>query len=58
MKRHARHHEMVAAQNFGHLVDDVCIQPANRAPTTTTEATPMMMPIKVRKARSLWAKID
>jgi hypothetical protein len=28
------------------------------APTTTTEATPMMMPMRVRNARSLCAKID
>jgi hypothetical protein len=32
--------------------------PLMQAPTTTTEATPMMMPIKVRKDRSLWARID
>jgi len=32
--------------------------PLMAAPTTTTEETPMMMPIRVRKARSLWAKID
>jgi hypothetical protein len=28
------------------------------APTVTTEATPIMIPMSVRKARSLWAKID
>jgi hypothetical protein len=28
------------------------------APTVTTDATPMMMPMRVRKARNLWAKID
>jgi hypothetical protein len=28
------------------------------APTVTTEATPIMIPIRVKKARNLWAKID
>jgi hypothetical protein len=28
------------------------------APTTTTDATPMMMPMSVRNARSLCAKMD
>ena len=33
-------------------------RPEMAAPTTTTEATPMMMPIRVRNALSLCAKMD
>jgi hypothetical protein len=33
-------------------------RPLIEAPTVTTDATPMMIPIKVKKARNLWAKID
>src|SRR5262245_9951273 len=29
-----------------------------QAPTTTTEATPMMIPTRVSSDRSLWARID
>ena len=32
--------------------------PLIAAPTTTTEATPMMMPISVSSERSLWARMD
>ena len=34
------------------------LSPLIEAPTTTTDATPMMIPIRVRNERSLWAKID
>ena len=34
------------------------LSPLIEAPTTTTAATPMMIPIKVRKARSLCSSID
>ena len=37
---------------------DTRLQDLEHAPTVTTEATPIIIPIKVRKARNLWAKID
>jgi len=55
---HAGDHEVITAEDFADSLDDVGVETAMEAPTVTTDATPMMMPISVKNARSLWAKID
>jgi len=54
----ARDHEVVTAKNLGHFFNDVGVSPLIEAPTVTTDATPMMIRLKSKKARNLWAKID